>query len=153
MDAEEEAKKFKTLLWAVCFFLVSVCFSWVELRYAIWGEQGEATVTQVREVTSLAEKGVSRRALQVETTLTDSRGETRQDKLHYPLEAGIQPGQQVTLDYIPGLAKYSRPDGQKYYGALLMFGISVTVLLGAIIWLARVANSPIPTTRRRSRRP
>jgi hypothetical protein len=118
MDEEEELKKFKWLLVAVITFLISTYYSWQELKFLVWGQTAQATVTNTFETSSGGRR--SKPLLAVEYTFTDSATGPRSERDDVPIDWPV-PESSVTVQYLPGVADSSRLNGRSSRSAILIF--------------------------------
>ena len=125
MDEEEELKKFKWLLLAVVVFFIATYYSWQELKFVVWGQTAQASVTNTFETSTGGRR--NRRLLAVEYTFTDSATGPRSERDDVPINWPV-PASTVTVQYLPGIADSSRLNGHSRHSAIM-------ILLACTGWL------------------
>lgn len=145
MDHDLELARFKWILIAGIAFLFSAYLSYKELKFAVWGETAEATVTDTHEV-----RGGRRSSpkLAVEYTFTDESGAHHSERDDVSINSAISTNDLLTVQYLPGVDDSSRIEGNSNRFAVVIF-------LGSLAWLAfsffklyRDAQNPHPYRRR-----
>ena len=148
MDEEVELRRLQFVLIAFVAVVITGYISWGELRYKILGRSAEATVTQSREEQRRSRHGRRYRILVVEYTFSEADGTRRNDRDE------VSPGTPVSRpttrgQYLPGVAHSSRLTGQENVFAVLIFVGSLAWMGYSIFRIAREANAPIKTSRRK----
>ncbi len=150
IDEAEELKKFKWVLIVGIVFLVSACYSWVELKYLIWGQTVDAQVTNSFIATSTGRRGRKSEKLAVEYTFADSAAGPRSERddvsTDWPVPVGT-----VSVQYLPGVPDSSRLSGHTYMLAVWMLMISLILLVAFVVHMHRESNA-VPGKRRPGRR-
>jgi len=148
MDNEDELAQFKRIIMAIIVFLMTMYFSYQEMKYVIWSTTAEATVTRTFETAESAGRFRRRELLAIEYTFTDEDGQSHNEREDIPLDHPA-PGERITVEYIPGVEDSSRIEG---YSSL----IPIWIFLGCCAWLGyeffklyREANEPVSRHRRR----
>ena len=139
MDADEEAGKFKLMLFVLIAFIVSTFFAYMELKYSTGGRTAEATVDRVAE-----RAGRRRTTRTVYYHYRDTEGNLRNgsddvDPNWFPPDDG-----KVMVQY---LADTSRLAGKRNTFALVVFFGSLAAMLvgGFLFWRhVREATRPSP---------
>ncbi len=147
MDANAEARKVKALLCIAVVALVSGFSSYTELKFLVWGTNGEARIVNCYE----ARKG--RRDEHVAVVYQyDDAGTLRQDSDHMPI--GWQPpgSRLVQIQYIRGAAYGSRIEGQRSLTAVTIFGICLLVGAGFVVKIILDERASRPSRRPAGRR-
>ncbi len=148
MDEELELKRFKWILAAGLIFLFSMYYSYLELKYKIWGATAQATVTRTFESVSSGRRGRSTPMLAVEYTFTDSKTGARNERDDVSMDWPVPQGT-VEVEYLPGVVDSSRLKGHSNSFAVWMFFGSLAWVSFSIYRLAQEANAPIKKSRRR----
>ena len=138
MDAEEEAGKFKLMLFVVVVFLVSTFFAYLELKYSTAGKTAEATVDGVSE--RRTRRGGTIRV--VHYHYRDTEGKLRNGTDDIGNDWSVPTGGKVNVEY---LADTSRLAGNRNTVALVIFFGSLLALVvgGFLFWRhVRLAIGP-----------
>ncbi len=147
IDADAERRNALALLGAIVAFCISAYQSANELRYAISGVTAEAIVGRVSEVREPS-RGRPKRFLRAEVRF-DEQGAPRDAVIRAPLGTPLTAGERADVQFIPGRADWVRLAGQRAYGWMALFAVSVTWIVWSLLRLAREANQPIGKSRRR----
>lgn len=126
-DFDEELRKAKRMILSAILFLVAGIFSYVEIKYWIWGRMAEAKVVRTFDT---AEGGGLRRSpkLAVEYSFTDEASGPRNERDDVPISWKVT-GPTEMVEYLPGVADSSRLKGNDRSLAVYLFA-------GACLWLA-----------------
>lgn len=145
MDHDEEFRKFKWILCAGVAFIVCGIISWNELKYAVWSETADATVTRTFEYQA-GRRGTRKTA--VEYTFAEEDGTRRSERDDIPINWPV-PADVVTVQYLPGVENASRVDGNSNQLPVVFFVICAVLLGFSFFKLYREAQDPHPYRRRR----
>ena len=127
VDVDDEVKNAKFMLFAFVAFLFSGYYSYVEMKYAIWGSDADATIVSIKETSVMRRRGRREPKLSVEYSFSDSEGQTHTAKENVPID--WEPaGETVPIEFIQGAEVRSRIAGQT---SLFM----VWVFLACLLWL------------------
>ncbi len=149
MDDDSDFQKLKILLIVGVVFLCSCWSMWTESKYLLRGKKAEATIDaiQQREVTS-GRRRRQRTVLDLHFHYIDqATGNMVIDDLMRELGATEAVGDKLMIQYLPGVADSARE------GANIFMIVIFVVASGAMVWsvvnMAREANAPIPTARKK----
>lgn len=134
----EETRQIKLILFVGLAFLISGWLSCGEIKYMVWGQQGEATVTSVKKVANPSRHG-RREVIAVQYAWSEKGGLHRKDVMNMNPESAPARGDKLSIDYLPG-AKGSRLRGQANYVALVFFFGLLAVMAFVVIRLVRVGS-------------
>ncbi len=145
---DDEMKQVKFYLGLCVFFLMSMWYSWQEVKYAVWGETSSATVTEVREASS-GRRG--RRVLQVSFRYSDADGHSVSEAQMLPLSTVLSEGEEITVEYLPGAEDSARVEGTANLFAVYIFlgSLLVMAFVGFRIW--KMAHDAVHGSGRRRR--
>lgn len=152
MDDGSEIQKAK---WVIVFglvFLISGYFALNEVRYMVFATSAEAQVMRVYQTVDYGRRGRRIPKLGVEYQFTDKSGASVTAKNSVNVETVIPEGASIRVEYIAGVKDSSRIIGAG--NAAWPIGGFVLSCLGLtffIVKLAREANEPIKTTRKKHR--
>jgi hypothetical protein len=134
MDMNTEMLKFRLLLGGILLFLVSLIMSCSELKYRVWGQTADGTITGAHMETD--RHGQKHQV--VEYIFMDGQT-SRREYVNVDPNQAINLNAAVKVQYIPGKERQSRILGDNNMGWVTVFGISVIFLLAMIIWVCRKA--------------
>jgi hypothetical protein len=143
MDQDAEIRKFKMILVAGLAFLFSAYSSWQELKFAMWGTTAEARVTRTFDT---AER--RRPLLAVEYTFEDRDGRSHSERDDLPASFP-DPGDVVTVEYLPGVEDSSRIEGHSSMASVWVFLACLGWLGYSAFKLYREASEAVHGGRRR----
>lgn len=146
MQADEEVQKFKGILFAFIVFLISTAYSWWELKFLIWGRTAQASISRAYETRSTSRRGRPR--LAVEYTFVDVQTGSRDERDDVRIDWELT-GDQVLVQYLPGVANSSRLVGNSNQIAVWIFFVCVAWLAYQGVSLYREATEPIQKIRSR----
>ena len=111
VDVDDEVANAKFMLFAFVAFLFSGYYSYIEMKYAIWGSDADANIVSIRESTVMRRRGRREPKLSIEYSFKDREGQTHTTKENVPID--WQPGgETVPIEYIQGAEVRSRIAGQ-----------------------------------------
>lgn len=145
IEMDEEVKKFKWILLCGIGFLVSGCSALEEVRYSIWGETAEATITRTYE-TSLHDD------LVVEYQFVEADGASRSEHDKIADDSLLPESDRVPVEYFPGVKDSSRLAANRSMMRVYLFGGCIVLFGAAIYRLHDEANTPGYGSRRRRRK-
>ncbi|MBA4029493.1 MAG: hypothetical protein C0478_01030 [Planctomyces sp.] len=149
MDTDQEMQRLKGGLIILGVVLISGWFSFTELRYAVWGRQAEAVITNAEIGIERGRRGRETAVLNVTYSYQDQAGTQRNESESLPVDTHLSTGEKAMVSYLPGVERSTRLSGRPNYFAVIMFLVSIATMIGFIVWIARQANAPIPTSRHR----
>jgi hypothetical protein len=123
---DTELARLKGILIAGLAFIISACFSFSELKFAIWGKTAEAKATRTRDTEGTGRRSRPKRHLEYQYNEADGTGRSGRDsvEIDWPVpENGI-----YSVQYLPGVADSSRLLGHSRIVAVYLF-------LGCLAWL------------------
>ncbi|MCA9081312.1 MAG: hypothetical protein KDA58_12185 [Planctomycetaceae bacterium] len=155
MNDDSELQKFKFVLIAGIFFLVSAWYAAQELRYAVFSTRTDAVVNETRIEIVKERRGrrikrtVEVPKLAISYQYADASGSTVHGEAMADPDANFEPGQTIAVQYLDGVDDSERIVALTSLWSVYAFLGSLAVM-GYFIWqMAREANAPIPTSRRR----
>ncbi len=128
IDQEAELARFKGLLVAGIVFLVSGCYAYSELKYAIWGQMADAKVIRAEQKSTPGRRGRTHHVMRVEYEFAEANGTRRSEKDDVSVDWSPPGDGKISVQYIPGAEHSSRLEGQSHMFAVYLF-------LGCIVWL------------------
>lgn len=150
MDEENELQKAKFVLFFAIVFLISGYLAFTEARYMVFGTTVDASVLRVSRTESAGRRGRQTPQLGVEYQFTDKSGALVIEKDEVGVETKIPDGGIIRVEYLAGVKNMSRIVGTS--NAAWPIGGFVVSCLGLVFFvvkLAREANAPIKTSRKR----
>ncbi len=150
MDDENELAKAKWVLIFGIFFLVTTYFAINEMRYITFARQSDGVVTGVKATVAIGRRGRRIPKLQVDFQFTDQSGTLKAGKQELSPDADVPTVGGIRVEYLAGVegsARILRPGSSTW--PIGCFAAAVFALGFFIIKLAREANAPIKTTRKR----
>ena len=147
MNDNDEFQRLKLLLIAVVAFAISGWFSWVELKYKVWGAEAEATVDAATPVERRGRRGRRIPKLDVSFHYTDeSTQRSTSHRFDVSQDSNISHGDQFLVQYLPGVENSARQGGSIF--PILFFGGSILFMGWSLFSMAREANQPLVIKRR-----
>lgn len=150
MDTDDEMRQLKSMakwiLLAVVVFFSSGYYAFQELKFMIWGQTAEATVTNVFET---AER--RKPLLAVEYTFTDAEGAHHSERDDVP-RSWPKPGPKVTVQYLSGVEDSSRLEGHSSTTAVWVFLTCCGLMAFGVFKLYQMASEAVDGPPRRRRR-
>lgn len=149
MDQDEELARFKWILYAGIFFLITGIYSFSELRYALFGKIAEARVISVDDH---VEARVNRRMFSTQNVrvfayeFQDVDGTLRREQDEVSESWPRPEGETIKVQYLSGSKHSSRLAGNVKWVAIIGFLVSLSLLVFAIWRLVRMANDPFQKT-------
>jgi|GEM_PF-1498695 len=141
MDQDEELKRFKWILSSGLVFLISGCFSYTELKYAIRGKTTEAQVSEFKEY--MGGRRSNSPKVDLRYTYLEADGTSRGGRDDVPRSWVPDDPKSVTIQYIPGVEDSSRIKASERLMPVYFFAATALWLGYSIFTLAREANTPI----------
>ena len=140
MDHDHELKRFKGILIAGLLFLISGCFAYTELKYAVRSKTTDAQVSEAKRWLSGRRQTPK---IDLKYSYQEADGTHRSGRDDVP-ESWV-PGdlKTVQVQYIPGAQDSSRIKASERLMPVYFFAAMVVWLGYAIFKLAREANTPI----------
>lgn len=150
MDTDEEMRQLKSMakwiLIGLVVFISSGYYAFQELKFMIWGQTAEATVTNVFET---AER--RKPLLAVEYTFTDAEGQHHSERDDVP-RSWPRPGPKVTVQYLSGVEDSSRLEGHSSSTAVWVFLTCCGLMAFGCFKLYQMASEAVDGPPRRRRR-
>lgn len=147
MDSDEELRNLKRMATAGILFLMSAYFSWTELKYVVSGKVTEADLVNVARQTRRGKYGSTKEYLSFEYQFNDA-GNTRRESDEVSTDTQQPSNGKVSVQYLPGTTS-SRLEGHRQTFYVVLFFISIGWAGWEIYQLAKEANTPIRSPRRR----
>ncbi len=128
-------------LWLIAgvLFCTAGYASCTEFKYALRGEQAEATVVKVRKTREIRRHGQGREVLDVTFTFAEADGAERRETLHRPLDWTPPPDNLVAVQYLPGKKWQVRFASDRHYWPIVLFCACLAYFVALFIWLSRQA--------------
>ena len=150
MDEDNELEKAKFVLAFAGVFLISTYFAWDAMRYKVFASTADARVVRTYESTDIGRRGRRTPRLGVEYQFTDKSGATVTEKDEVSLDTAISSNGAIRVEYLAGIRDSSRIAGTRSAALPILFFVGSLIGLAVfIVKLAREANAPIKTSRKR----
>ena len=152
MDQESEVRRFKWILGSAAMFLLSGCYSYDELKYAMFGKHVDAHVLQKNEFNDARLRGPNVRMIAVKYQFAEAGGGIRSERDNVPLDWPFTAGDTVRVQYIPGVPDRSRLAGNNNLFPVAIFTVCLVLLGVSAFKLWREATDTGGRGKARSRR-
>lgn len=132
MDQDEELARFKWILAVGIAVIVTGCYAFNEMKYALWGKSAAAKIMQVKEITSTGRRGRTRKLLRVEYEFSEASGTRRSERDEVSMDWSLPTDGTITVQFIPGVEHASRLEGHSsmiavylFFGCIAFLGIAI----------------------------
>ena len=150
MDDDKELEKAKYVLAFIGVFLLSAYFAWDAIRYQVFASTADARVVRTYDTSESGRRGRRTPRLGVEYQFTDKSGASVTEKDEVSLDTAIGSSGAIRVEYLAGIRDSSRISGTRSAALPILFFVGSLIGLAIfIVKLAREANAPIKTSRKR----